>query len=307
MQDRATGARPPRQRAGNAAMNALSSAETGALANVADDDAGSAQEISRLRAQLARERWRRARNEAALRQRIDHLQHRCDQLRQVAADADSLRQRLRTFESGEVFRETGRRLHELEAVVAPLREAAQQRWHLEKALRAAHQEALALAAERDQLAGERAALAQLQRAPAADCHGHCDQCVNEDSTRCLLYLSSDAAPFAPHLVHYRALAQRLGFRLLHPAPGTVSPATLPALLGKADAVISESAPAPGSASRLLQRHCSLAGKPCLQLPAQDQAAFALALAQLAQSLATSAITSVTTTPDRTPAHHDART
>ncbi|WP_153115509.1 hypothetical protein [Rhodocyclus tenuis] len=275
-------------------MNAISSAENMALATAANAS-GSHAEITRLRAQLARERWRRVRSETALRTRIEHLQQRCDQLRLEASEATALRQRLQAFESGEVFRETGRRLHELEAVVAPLREAAQQRWHLEKALREAHREALTLAAERDRLASECAALAQLHSEPVSDCSGNCDQCVNEDSTRCLLYLSSDAAPCAPQLVHYRALARRLGFRLLHQAPGAVAPETLPALLGCADAVLSEEGQAQGSSGRLLQRHCSLAGKPCLRLPAQDQAAFALALAQLATSF------------DRMPSHHDART
>lgn len=278
-------------------MNAVSSAENLALANAAaeNDASGGHREVMQLRAQLARERWRHVRREAALRARIESLQQRCDQLRQSASEADALRLRLQAFESGEVFRETGRRLRELEAVVDPLREAAQQRWHLEKALREAHREALVLADERDRLAGECAALAQLHGDPPPECSGQCEQCVHEDSTRCLLYLSSDATPFAPYLVQYRALARRLGFRLLHPAPDAVSLATLPALVGSADAVLSEKGPARGGSARLLQRHCSLAGKPCLHLPAQDQAAFALALAQLATSF------------DRMPSHDDART
>lgn len=209
-----------------------------------------------------------------------------------------LRRRLEAFESGQIFQDMGRRIGELEAALAYLREDAGRRWQLEKTLRDAREEVLAMAGERDRLAAERLALAHLLDDDGFSCGGDCATCPDQGDFRCLLYIGEDA-PFA----QYRALAGRLGFRLLHhPARSIALPDdAFWRLVEHADAIVD--ATQLSGAGRLLQRHCELAGKPCL--PAAGRGSFALALSQLAARL--DAGDALIDRPGATAPHHELET
>ncbi len=246
-----------------------------------------ASECADAQAELARLRARHAAGEIEWRRQLRRAQEDAERVPALIAELARARERLAAFESGEVMVDIGRKLLTLQAENSELVVRAQRAWTLEKNLQAAHQEARALARERDQLAAERDALERLiglgdgtcaAADPPANCDGECVRCDPALAGQCVLYVGGRSAL----LGHYRALAERLGFRLLHHDGGVEeSVSRLPEMINGADAVVCPTDCVSHSAYYQVKRQCKRSGKPCLLLKSAGVSGFAVALARLA--------------------------
>ena len=196
------------------------------------------------------------------------------------ADAAALRQRLAAYESGAAIVDMGRRLMGLTAANEELRTVAERSRTLQAALRDAQGQTAALARERDTLAAERDALERLLLVAESDeaaCDGECDGCDNRAAGRCVLCVGGRTAL----LSQYRALAERLGIRLIHHDGGLEeSLSRLPELINGADAVLCPTDCVSHAAYYKLKQHCKRTGKTCLLFEGAGVSGFAVALARL---------------------------
>ena len=248
-------------------------------------------ENARLSAALERERRERARAEDGWRARIALLEIERDKMHAAIAEARALRERLATFESGAAVIGLGRRLMSLTAANEQLRVAAERSRALEASLKEVEDKALALARERDELAAGRDALERLLLAGEANedaCDGRCDGCTNQATGRCVLCVGGRSSLVA----QYRALAERLGIRLIHHDGGQEEALSrLPDMISGADAVMCPTDCVSHAAYYQLKRHCKRTGKPCLLFKGASVSGFAVALARLSSgqvSIATTA-------------------
>lgn len=196
------------------------------------------------------------------------------------ADAADLRQRLAAFESGAAIVDMGRQLMSLTAVNEELRVVAERSRALQAALRESQDQTAALAQERDMLAAERDALERLLLVADRDeaACDECDGCENRAAGRCVLCVGGRTAL----LSQYRALAERLGIRLVHHDGGQEeSLSRLPDLINGADAVLCPTDCVSHAAYYKLKQHCKRTGKPCLLFKGAGVSGFAVALARLA--------------------------
>lgn len=248
-------------------------------------------ENARLSAALEREHRERACAEDGWRARIALLEAARDKLQAAGAEVNALRERLATFESGAAVIGLGRRLMSLTAANEQLRIAAERSRALEVSLKEAEDNALALARERGELAAERDALERLLLAVEANedaCDGRCDGCANQAAGRCVLCVGGRSSLVA----QYRALAERLGIRLIHHDGGQEEALSrLPDMISGADAVMCPTDCVSHAAYYQLKRHCKRTGKPCLLFKGASVSGFAVALARLSSgqvSIATTA-------------------
>ncbi|MBI3140602.1 MAG: DUF2325 domain-containing protein [Rhodocyclales bacterium] len=227
------------------------------------------------RAHREREHW-----EAELRARATALEAQAATLRAERAESQALRERLAAFESGTARVEMGRRLMSLSDANEQLRAVAERSRALEEQLRAERGKSLALTRERDELAAEREALERLMLAgsgPEEDCDGRCDSCDQAAKERCVLCVGGRTALVS----QYRALAQRLGIRLVHHDGGLEeSLSRLPDMINGADAVLCPTDCVSHAAYFKLKHHCKRTGKPCLLFKGAGVSGFALALTRL---------------------------
>ena len=252
-------------------------------------------ECGAAQAALERQKRLQAESEAALRLQLRDAQAECDRLRRGNTQLGRLQQRLAEFESGSVMVDIGHKLLTLQAENSELIAAAQRGWALKKTLQAAHREAQAVARERDLLQLERDALArllslgdggsggsgELDKAGEVGCAAECERCEHFDGAvagQCVLYVGGRSALLA----QYRALADRLGVRLVHHDGGREeSLARLPEMINGADAVVCPTDCVSHSAYYQLKRQCKRSGKPCLLFKGASVSGFAVALARLA--------------------------
>lgn len=232
------------------------------------------------RAVLERERKERTRAEACLQTRIAVLEAQREGLQAAGTEARALRERLAAFESGAALIDMGRRLASLAAANEQLRVAAERCWTLEESLELAHAASTALARERDELVAERNALERLlltEDSSEDACDGRCEGCANPAAGRCVLCVGGRTALVA----QYRALAGRLGIRLIHHDGGLEEALSrLPDMINGADAVMCPTDCVSHSAYYQLKRHCKRTGKPCLLFKGAGVSSFAAALARL---------------------------
>lgn len=251
------------------------------------------------RTALERQKRLQASSEAGLRLQLQKALAESERLRPAGDQLARLQERLGAFESGSAMMEMGCKLFNLQAANEELMAAAQRGWALEKALQIAHQEAQALASERDQLSAECSALERLLLAgeedcapaecPPADCDRQCASCDPAAVARCVLYVGGRSSL----LVQYRTLAERLGVRLIHHDGGRQeSLARLPEMINGADAVICPTDCVSHSAYYQLKRQCKRSGKPCLLFRGAGVSSFAVALARLSAGQSSLAATPV---------------
>lgn len=234
-------------------------------------------------AALEKQKRTQARNETHLRQQLLKATDELDRLRQTKGEAEKLQARLASFESGAAMKDMGRKLLSLQTANEELMSKVQRSWALEKTLKAAHEEAQALARERDQLTAERDALERMLLAGEtdqnadSDCEGQCSTCDAASLGQCVLYVGGRSSLLA----QYRALAGRLGFRLIHHDGGLEeSLSRLPDMIRGADAVMCPTDCVSHSAYYQLKRQCKQSGKPCLLFKGAGVSGFAVALARL---------------------------
>ena len=232
---------------------------------------------------LEAQKKRQAGSEAKLRQQLLKVTEERDSLRSLRDEMSKLQARLEAFESGSVILELGRKILSLQNANDELMASTQRMWSLEKNLKVAHEEALSLARERDQLAAERDALQRLLGADDTDvgdengCEGECATCELSAAKGCVLYVGGRPSLMA----QYRALAERLGIRLIHHDGGVEeSLSRLPDMINGADAVICPTDCVSHSAYYQLKRQCKRSGKPCLLFKGAGVSGFAVALARL---------------------------
>ena len=239
-----------------------------------------ARQNDELSAVRAREREEHAATVAALRRQLADREDATDTLHTAQVEVDTLRARLAAFESGAAMTEMGQRLLSLTAANAQLREGAGRSLALAAALNTSAEQALALARERDGLAAERDALERLLLAGEAageTCGGDCTACDNRAAGRCVLCVGGRTAL----LSQYRALAERLGIRLIHHDGGQEeSLSRLPDMINGADAVLCPTDCVSHAAYYKLKQHCKRTGKPCLLFKGAGVSGFAVALARL---------------------------
>jgi hypothetical protein len=107
-------------------------------------------------------------------------------------------------------------------------------------------------------------------------------CPNPLRGRCVLCVGGRT----PLLPQYRALAERLGVRLIHHDGGKEEAlARLPDLLNASDAVICPTDCVGHLAYYQLKKHCKQNGKPCVLTRNSGVAGFAAALTRLAEGRA----------------------
>lgn len=243
-------------------------------------------ENGELRAAANAERRARAVVEGTLRDEVHRLQTQAVRLHADCAGHDTLRRRLDELESGVALVELGRKLVSLAAANDKLSAAAERADQFERQL-AERDAALSEACRaRDEAQRERDALERLLLATASDeadtprdedCDGDCGDCARRSALRNVLCVGGRVALVA----QYRALAERLGIRLVHHDGGQEEAISrLPDMINGADAVICPTDCVSHSAYYRLKRHCKRTGKPCLLFKGAGVSSFALALDRL---------------------------
>lgn len=202
--------------------------------------------------------------------------------RELRADNDALGRRLEALESGEEALRLGREIQELQAAHGRLLDAAQRAEALEKALKAAQEEAGRLIRERDAAVAEGQALEHLLSTVAAGaCPGEpvCQGCEGALSSGCILYVGGRSAMIA----QYRQLADRLGIKLIHHDGGLEeSLSRLPELIHGANAVLCPTDHISHSAYYQVKSHCKRVGKPCLFYRGAGMSSFAAAMTRISR-------------------------
>lgn len=197
------------------------------------------------------------------------------------SEISRLRQRLDAFESGSVMMELTQKMISLQQANEALLTQAQRAWGLEKSLKEARLESGGLARERDLLSIERDALQHMLDATETDgddaCDKQCSSCELFGSHQCVLYVGGRLSL----LSQYRALAKRLGVRLIHHDGGIEeSISRLPDMIDSADAVLCPTDCVSHSAYYQVKRQCKRKSKPCLLFKGAGVSGFAIALARL---------------------------
>lgn len=235
------------------------------------------------KAALEKQKRQQAGSEAQLSLQLLKATAELDRLRPARDDLAALQARLATFESGSAMMDMGRKLLSLQAADEELTLAVQRCGVLETALKVAQDEALALARERDQLVAERDALERLLLAGETDesarenCDGMCSSCDHATHIRNVLCVGGRSSL----LVQYRALAERLGIRLIHHDGGLEEALSrLPDMIKGADAVMCPTDCVSHNAYYQVKRQCKRSDKPCLLFKGAGISSFAVALAQL---------------------------
>lgn len=238
------------------------------------DNAEQAAENRRLRDELYRQT-----------EQVEHLQRELREAQAQNAHLQPLLNRVRELESGQAMVGLGRQLMLATAQAGRAREAEARIRALEEKVAVLRADKTRLTRERDEVSLERDALEQLwsaDQAPDMPCGGDCVACPDSLRGRCVLCVGGRT----PLLPQYRALAERLGVRLIHHDGGREEAlARLPDLLNASDAVICPTDCVGHLAYYQLKKHCKQNGKPCVLTRNSGVAGFAAALTRLAEGRA----------------------
>jgi hypothetical protein len=198
---------------------------------------------------------------------------------------EPLLQRVRELESGQTMVDIGRQLMLAQAQAARAREAEVRNQAQDEKIAVLRADKTRLLREREEISLERDALEKLWTQPEMEspaCSGDCGGCPDRLRGRCVLCVGGRT----PLLPQYRALAERLGVRLIHHDGGREEAlARLPDLLNASDAVICPTDCVGHLAYYQLKKHCKQNGKPCVLTRNSGVAGFAAALTRLAEGRA----------------------
>lgn len=203
-------------------------------------------------------------------------------------------ERLERLENGVTLIELSRKLLSLSGENRALQSTAARADGLAERVERLQAEGDAARAECARLHQERTVLERLlldaAAAPAeapetdgrADCpgEGDCLRCAEKpplSRSRCILCVGGRTSL----LSHYRALAERLGIRLIHHDGGQEEALSrLPEMIASADAVLCPTDCVGHAAYYSLKQHCRKSGKPCLLFKGAGVTSFAFALSRL---------------------------
>lgn len=244
-------------------------------------------ENAALRAESAQANRERERADAQASARVQALQRDVEELRNDTAALARTRQRLAALENGVAMIDLARQLvalrtenHEMRAAVRRAEEVAGNVAALTRELELARLTAARLSEE--QAALERLLLTSVDtpdapRIVSKQCSADCARCESAGTAQCVLCVGG-----RPSLVaHYRALAERLGIRLIHHDGGLEeSLSRLPEMINSADAVLCPTDCIGHAAYYRLKQHCRRTNKPCLLFKGAGVSSFALALSDL---------------------------
>ena len=239
------------------------------------------QENAAQRRSLLAERRAAEQRETRLLRQVDELAAKLARSGEAAQQAADLRARLAQFEQGSVLVDMGRRLAGVECLNEQLRAETHRLRDLETTLAASRAAAARLAAERDQMTAERDAMERMLLAEEP-CGGECAPAcapapAAPGAARSVLCVGGRTALVA----QYRALAQRIGIRLVHHDGGQEEALSrLPDMIAGADAVMCPTDCINHAAYHQLKRHCKRSGKPCLLFRGASVSGFAVALARM---------------------------
>ncbi len=257
--------------------------------------AGQAADLRRLE-WLERQRNELATENSNLRETLRRQSEQIGALQQALAGEQAqsahlqpLLARVRELESGQAMIALGRQLMLAQAQAARAREAEVRIQALEERAGGLRADKARLQREREEIGLERDALEQLWTSeatvatpPTEACTGDCIACSGSLRGRCVLCVGGRT----PLLPQYRALAERLGVRLIHHDGGREEAlARLPDLLNASDAVICPTDCVGHLAYYQLKKHCKQNGKPCVLTRNSGVAGFAAALTRLAEGRA----------------------
>lgn len=260
------------------------------------------QDNIRLRLELAA-------GKAALAQRAElssgehaALKRELDTLRDERTPLLRDRERLAKLENGVTMITLSRRLlaltdenRALQVAAARSDALSERAERLQRELESGRRETTRLQAEREALEklllgaataianqdGEAGAEPAQSAPPAGAGSGDCLRCAEEHGglarARCILCVGGRTAL----LSHYRALAERLGIRLIHHDGGQEEALSrLPEMIASADAVLCPTDCVGHAAYYSLKQHCRKTGKPCLLFKGAGVTSFAFALSRL---------------------------
>ena len=243
-------------------------------------------EYAALKAELATERAQLQQLRLQLGQTSEALARTA--MERVARDTelDALRTRLAHHESGRRLRDLEQQLERERQATAQAAGATQRAGDLDRALRAAREEAENAERERDAARAACNAVEKVLRTAAlphdalahdGDCAA-CEDCESAGSARCVLCVGGRTSL----LTQYRELAGRVGIRLLHHDGGQEeSLSRLPDLIHGVDAVVCPTDCVSHSAYYHLKNQCKRIGKPVLFFKGASVSSFALAMTRLA--------------------------
>lgn len=260
-----------------------------------------AQDNNRLRLELAGARATLTQRAEVTEEEHRQLQDTVAALRAENATLSRAAERLERLESGVTLVEWGRKLLALSGENRALQSAAARADGLAERVERLQAECAAAQAAGTRLQRERSALERLllelaagtekgepsatdsaTDANRASCPGagDCLRCVEKyplSRTRCILCVGGRTSL----LSHYRALAERLGIRLIHHDGGQEEALSrLPEMIASADAVLCPTDCVGHAAYYSLKQHCRKSGKPCLLFKGAGITSFAFALSRL---------------------------
>ena len=240
------------------------------------------QTLKELIEQLKQAKEKHAQTELRLRQRLEQAAVEIRELQQSRREDDTLRQRLETLESGRASTEMAQRLMRLTTENEQLQIRIAQVDGLKQSLKSACHSLAKLYRERDALHTERNALEKLlltfNSGNAIDTESTDVVDTDADSFDCILCVGGRPAL----LPQYRALARRLGLKLLHHDGGQENALSrLPEMVYGATAVICPTDCVSHAAYYQIKRLCRLGRKPCLLFKGAGVSSFAAALAKIA--------------------------
>lgn len=234
-----------------------------------------------IKKELEQRKQKYGQAESNFQKKINQANQQLQDLQQTKKDMQVLQERITAFESGEAMVNLGRQLATQIAINEQLRASANRNKELDAELKSARIKIDTLIKERDLLVVERDALENLLQDDMQDDEQTMpmvspDEC-DERQTRCILCVGGRVSL----LPQYRALAKKLGFKLIHHDGGQEEALSrLPDMMNQAKAVICPTDCVGHVAYYQLKRYCKLNNKPCLLFKGAGVSSFAKALSNL---------------------------
>ncbi len=247
------------------------------------------QENKEIKSEFEQCKQQYSKKEQNFQEKINLANQQLHELYQAKKEIQALQERISGFESGEAMVNLGRQLATQIAINEQLRLSANRNNELEAELNSAQKNVENLIKEYKLLKIERDALENLLQADARAEDEEQEvtpiispEVCDERQTRCILCVGGRVSL----LPQYRALAKKLGFKLIHHDGGQEEGLSrLPKMMSQAKAVICPTDCVGHVAYYQLKRYCKLNNKPCLLFKGAGVSSFAKVLSNLSDQQA----------------------